>query len=83
MKHPRHMRNLRRPIRKRGSRLDRIMVTFREGVEIFGSVEATLEWLNEEQPALSFRKPIELIASDAGATAVEQLLIRIRYNVYS
>ena len=66
-----------------GSRFYRLMRVFQDGIEIFGTREAILDWLHEEQPALNFRKPIELMTTDAGAASVEQLLTRIRFNVYT
>jgi putative toxin-antitoxin system antitoxin component (TIGR02293 family) len=58
----------------------RIVVAAEEAI---GSREAALQWLQSEQTALGGRVPMDLIATSAGMQAVEDLLGRIEYGVYS
>ena len=58
----------------------RIIVAAEEAI---GDKNSALEWLNSKQPALGDHVPIELILNSAGAQAVEDLLGRIEYGVYS
>jgi len=60
--------------------LARIVV---ETEKAIGDKEASLNWLSSKQPALGNRTPIDLICTSAGAQAVEDLLGRITYGVYS
>lgn len=66
-----------------GSRIYRLMRILQEGVEIFGSSQAIVDWLQKNQQALAFSRPLDLMTTDAGATCVQELLTRIRYNVYT
>lgn len=54
-----------------------------EAEKAIGEKEEALKWLTSNQLALGNRKPIELILTTAGAQAVEDLLGRITYGVYS
>jgi putative toxin-antitoxin system antitoxin component (TIGR02293 family) len=40
-----------------------------------------MSWLRSEQRALGYRVPFDLLATDPGADAVEDLLGRIEYGV--
>ena len=55
----------------------------RLAIKEFGSRKAAEEWLQTEQRALNFRRPVDLIATDAGFAKVEELLARIRYGVFT
>lgn len=50
---------------------------------IFGSEEAAEEWLTRPAIGLDERRPIELLATPVGMTAVEDYLTRIEYGVYT
>lgn len=45
--------------------------------------EVASAWLREPQPALNYRVPLELLETEPGARAVEQLIGRIDYGVYT
>lgn len=66
-----------------GSRIYRLMRILQDGVAIFGSSQATIDWLQKNQQALAFSRPLELMTPDAGVTCVLELLARIRCNVYT
>ena len=51
--------------------------------EVLGSQEEAEEWLQRPAIALDQRRPIDLLATPAGATLVETLLGRIQYGVYT
>jgi putative toxin-antitoxin system antitoxin component (TIGR02293 family) len=48
---------------------------------LLGSMENALQWLRGGQRALGGRAPFELLGTDPGAEAVEDLLGRIEYGV--
>lgn len=50
---------------------------------VLGSREAATAWLNEEQQALGHRRPLEIMSTEHGSAAVEQLLGRIEYGIYT
>lgn len=52
-------------------------------VEIFGSKAAAEAWLLRPAIALDQRRPIELLSSPIGVAAVEDLLTRLDYGVYT
>lgn len=60
--------------------LARIIVAAEDAL---GDRDAALEWLQQQQTALGGRMPLELVATSAGAQAVEDVLGRIKYGVYS
>ena len=62
------------------ARLLRIKVHAREVFEDAATAEA---WLNEPNPALGQRVPVELLVTDEGTRAVETVLRRIDYGDYS
>jgi len=51
--------------------------------DAIGEKDAAIEWLYSKQAALGDRIPMELIGTSAGTQAVEDLLGRIEYGVYS
>lgn len=59
----------------------RIAQVFAQAEAVFGSEEAAREWLNSPQPGLGGQVPLELLATEAGASEVEDLLGRIKYGV--
>ena len=62
------------------ARLLHIKVHAREVFEDAATAEA---WLNEPNPALGQRVPVELLVTDEGTRAVETVLRRIDYGDYS
>lgn len=83
------LRTLQR-IQSEGKRLDaaqsgRLLRTAqitRRAKDVLGEDAAT-PWLHQEQPALDYRIPLDLLTTEPGARAVEQLLGRIDYGVYT
>ena len=51
--------------------------------EIFGSLQAAENWMNEAAIGLDQRKPIDLLATTVGVEAVTDYLTRIDYGVYA
>lgn len=64
-----------------GGRYYRAIKIMQHATSLLGSMAATLEWLRSQQRALGFRIPLELLATEPGAEAVEDLLGRIEYGV--
>lgn len=64
-----------------GGRYYRTVKAIEHAAALLGSMAATLEWLRSPQRALGFRIPLELLATEPGAEAVEDLLGRIEYGV--
>lgn len=54
-----------------------------QAIAVLGSREAAAQWLASPAMALDRRRPIELLATTAGAAMVEDLLGRIAYGVYT
>ena len=50
---------------------------------VFEDAATAEAWLNEPNPALGVRLPIELLVTDEGTRAVETVLRRIDYGDYS
>jgi len=51
--------------------------------DMLGSQQAGEDWLQAPAMALDRRRPIDLLATQAGVDAVEELLTRMEYGVYS
>lgn len=64
-----------------GGRYYRAIKIMQHANVLLGSMATTLEWLRSPQRALGFRVPLELLATEPGAEAVEDLLGRIEYGV--
>lgn len=64
-----------------GGRLYRADSIARRAAEVFGSDDDAKSWLRSEQRALGFKKPLDMMSTEAGAVAVERLLGRIEYGV--
>ncbi len=60
------------------ARLARLAVCAEESL---GSRESGARWLEKPNRALDYESPIDLLATDAGAVAVEQVLGRIAHGV--
>ena len=54
-----------------------------KATEVLGSQEDAEDWLKRPAMALDQRRPLDLLASPAGAQLVEDLLIRMKYGVYT
>ncbi len=54
-----------------------------KATEVMGSQVRAEEWLTTPATALDQRRPIDLLSSPVGAEAVEQLLGRLEYGVYT
>lgn len=53
-----------------------------KATEIFGSQEQAEQWLEQPATGLDQRRPIDLLATPAGAEIVEEFLGRLEYGVY-
>lgn len=52
-------------------------------VRVFGSEEKALGWMNTPLQQLGEQTPAEVLSTDPHSEAVETLLVRIEYVVYS
>ena len=50
--------------------------------EVFGDLEKAFRWLRKENRALGGERPMMLLDTDVGTTAVEDVLTRIEYGVF-
>ncbi len=81
----------RRTLRRRGARLSveesdrivRIARIFALAEDVFANGERAQTWLRRPNRALDHERPLELLDTDSGARAVEQVLERIAHGVYS
>jgi putative toxin-antitoxin system antitoxin component (TIGR02293 family) len=64
-------------------RLYRIAKVYARAIEVFDEAAAAREWLHSPQIGLKERTPLELLMTEAGARAVEDLLMRIEHSVLS
>lgn len=64
-----------------GGRYYRAIKIMQHANLLLGSMATTLEWLRSPQRALGYRIPLDLLATEPGAEAVEDLLGRIEYGV--
>lgn len=65
------------------NRLARVAGIVLRALELFETPEVAARWLRRPNRALGGERPLELLTSDAGARAVEQVLGRIEHGVYS
>jgi putative toxin-antitoxin system antitoxin component (TIGR02293 family) len=54
-----------------------------KAIEVFGSQEEALAWLERPALGLEQRRPIDLLSTTAGVKLVEDLLGRLEYGVYT
>ena len=54
-----------------------------KAMEVFGSQEEALAWLERPALGLEQRRPIDLLSTTAGVKLVEDLLGRLEYGVYT
>lgn len=64
-----------------GGRYYRTLKVIQHAIALLGSMESGLNWLRSTQRALGNRVPFELMATEPGTEAVEDLLGRIEYGV--
>jgi putative toxin-antitoxin system antitoxin component (TIGR02293 family) len=64
-------------------RLTRVARVIGRAEEALGDRDSAYRWLRKPNRALGGRRPLDLLASDVGARAVEQTLGRIEHGVYS
>ena len=64
-------------------RLFRVAKVYARATEVFEDPAAAREWLHSPQIGLDERTPLELLTTEAGARAVEDLLLRIEHGVLS
>ena len=50
---------------------------------VFDDHEAACDWLSTPNPALSGHSPLSLLATDAGASRVDDVLTRLEFGVYA
>jgi len=62
-------------------RLYRVAKIYARASEVFEDAAAAREWLRAPQLGLDERAPLELLVTEAGARAVEDLLLRIEHGV--
>jgi putative toxin-antitoxin system antitoxin component (TIGR02293 family) len=65
---------------------DRLFRTARvtaHAIRVFGSEPKALVWLRAPNDALKDKRPVDLLQSDAGAYAVEEILHRIDFGIFS
>ncbi|HXZ78663.1 MAG TPA: antitoxin Xre/MbcA/ParS toxin-binding domain-containing protein [Terriglobales bacterium] len=61
----------------------RLARVFASAVEMIGDEEKAVEWLRTPNRALGGDRPLDQLDTDLGARAVEDVLGRIAYGVYS
>lgn len=61
----------------------RLARVYANAVEMLGDEEKAAEWLRTPNRALSGERPLDQLDTDLGARAVEDVLGRIAYGVYS
>ena len=60
----------------------RVARVFAMASEVLGSEDKARRWLNDEIPALSGKRPLDLLDTDLGAAQVTNLLQAIKWGVY-
>ena len=58
-------------------------VILTQAIKVFGSQEDAEEWLQRPAMGLDQQRPIDLLATPAGVTLVEDFLKRLEYGVYT
>jgi len=64
-------------------RLFRVAKVYARATEVFEDPSSAREWLHSPQIGLNERTPLDLLVTEAGARAVEDLLTRIEHGVLS
>lgn len=68
---------------EQGGKIWKFAEILAHATRVFGSQEDAETWLSQPAIGLEQRKPIDLLATPAGAELVEQFLTRIEYGVYA
>lgn len=68
---------------EQSSRAWRFVEIFAQATDVLGSQQAAETWLLDQAIGLDNRRPIDLLATAAGAEAVEEYLTRMEYGVYT
>ncbi|MCC0011550.1 MAG: DUF2384 domain-containing protein [Hyphomicrobiaceae bacterium] len=68
---------------EQSSRAWRFAEIIAQATDVMGSQDAAEAWIIEPAIGLDNRRPIDLLASAAGAEAVETYLTRLEYGVYT
>ncbi|WP_240512264.1 antitoxin Xre/MbcA/ParS toxin-binding domain-containing protein [Pseudoruegeria sp. SK021] len=68
---------------EQSSRAWRFAEIIAKATDVMGSQKAAEAWALEPAIGLDNRRPIDLLASSAGAEAVEDYLTRLEYGVYT
>lgn len=56
----------------------------KRALELFeGNARAAMKWMKEPNRALAWLRPVDLMTSEAGATKVLSLILRIEHGIYS
>lgn len=63
-------------------RLERFKRITQQAIDLFEDEEEAHMWLKTPKAGLNDRTPFEVMATDAGAKQVEQMLYRAEYGVY-
>ena len=64
-------------------RLPRTQRVFEHARAVFDDGEAAGDWLSTPNPALSGHSPLSLLATDAGARRLDDVLTRLEFGVYA
>lgn len=65
------------------NRLPRTRRLFEHARAVFDDDEAAGDWLSTPNPALSGHSPLSLLATDAGARRVDDVLTRLEFGVFA
>ena len=65
------------------SRLWKFAEVLNSACELFSTQEAAEEWLRRPAMALDGRRPVDLLSTPAGVEAVEVLIGRLKYGVFT
>lgn len=68
---------------KESERVYRLARITARAEEVFGDLMRAFRWLHKENRALGGARPVTLLDTDVGASAVEDVLARIEYGVTS
>lgn len=63
-------------------RLERFKRIFKQAVDLFEDEEEAWRWLNTPKSALENQTPLSVLATDAGAKQVEEILYRAEYGMF-
>jgi putative toxin-antitoxin system antitoxin component (TIGR02293 family) len=68
---------------EQSDRLARVVRAITRAEEALGDPEKATRWMRKENRALGGRRPLDLLASEAGTRMVDRVLGRIEHGVYS